>query len=269
MTSARSLGPMDTGARLRPAREAEYPREVLERRDHPGRLEPPHVRGADHADEVRVLPDGLLDPAPPRVADDVEHGREPLVDPHRAHVLADAARHPLDETRVERGPPRDGDGVGRRAPGGESGEALLVGHRRDAVRRLLEDLLLGAREGERAERGVHRRRAEGPGQLTQAPGQQHPEVQFDGEVVLVGGDVSAVGVRAHPDPVELGDLLLEGHRRHEGVEGEGCSVRGHSSQPFTAPVSPPTMRRCASVKKRSAGIMATEVNASTPAVSCE
>ena len=38
------------------------------------------------ADEVRVLADGLLDPAPAGVADDVEHRREALVHADRAHV---------------------------------------------------------------------------------------------------------------------------------------------------------------------------------------
>ncbi len=63
--------------------------EVLERRVHAGALQPAHVGGADRADDVRVLGDALVDPAPAGVADDVEHRRQALVDAELPHRLTD------------------------------------------------------------------------------------------------------------------------------------------------------------------------------------
>ena len=100
--------------------------EVLERGMHALRLQAPHVRGANRADEVRVLGDALVDPSPPRVADDVEHGCESLVDAQRPHRLPDRGAHPLDQLRIERRAPGERRGKGRRLPGREPGQALLV-----------------------------------------------------------------------------------------------------------------------------------------------
>ena len=99
---------------------------------HAGRLQAAHVRGADGADEVGVLADALVDPAPARVADDVEHGGQALVDAECAHGVADAPGRLLDQLRVEGRAPGQRRREGRRLPGGEPGEALLVDDGRDA-----------------------------------------------------------------------------------------------------------------------------------------
>ena len=90
-------------------------------------------------------------------------------------------------------------------------------------------------------------------------------------VVLVRGHLAAVGRSAHPDAEQLRELLLEGHlgdqRLDAVVAGAGCVLPGthdagldrHPGQPFTAPVSPPTMRFSAARKKTSAGTIASEV----------
>ena len=74
MTSRSSRGPIDTGPWLRAGTRRGVAGEVLQGRDHAGRLEALHVGGAQRGDEVGVLADGLLDPSPPVVAHDVEHG---------------------------------------------------------------------------------------------------------------------------------------------------------------------------------------------------
>jgi hypothetical protein len=75
--------------------------EVLEGRDDPRRLEAADVGGADQADEIGVLADGLLDPAPPGVACDVHERGEPLVHAYPVHGPADGGRHLRDGVRVE------------------------------------------------------------------------------------------------------------------------------------------------------------------------
>src|SRR5690606_33129161 len=117
-----------------------------------------------------------------------------------------------------------------------------------------------------------------------------------------GHDVAAL---VQPVPDELCELLLEGHpgvqlahalrhlghgpKRHwqlrhripsylqgtaacaalRGRRRRGRRPRRLVGQPLTAPVRPPTMRRSNSEKKMSAGIIDSDVNASTRAVSTE
>ncbi len=159
-----------------------------------------------------------------------------------------------------------------------------MGDGRDAEAALRGDAPLGREEREGADPGIHRSGAEGPRQLPEALGQDLVEIDRVVEVVLVRGDVAAVGPGADPHAVELRDLLGQRHRRDEGVDaliggqaavapGGGAVGRdgggGVDGHPLTAPVRPPTMRRWARVKNSSAGSIAIEVNASTPAVSCE
>jgi hypothetical protein len=105
---------------------------VLEGRDDPAGLQPPHVRRAEHRHQVRVLAHGLLDPAPAVVADDVEHRGQALVHADRGHVPADRRGHPLDQVGVEGRAPGDGRRVDGGAVGGEAGQALLVHQGGDA-----------------------------------------------------------------------------------------------------------------------------------------
>lgn len=83
---------------------------------------------------------------------------------------------------------------------------------------------------------------------------------------LIGhrGDDAAVLIEPVAD--ELRGLLLEGHRGHKAQNAIGCR---HDTHPFTAPVRPPTMRFSNRLKKISAGIIDSEVYASTRAVSTE
>ncbi len=200
--------------------------EVLEGGDDPGGLQAPHVRGADGADEVRVLADGLLHPSPAGVADHVEDGGEALVDADGPHVAADGGGHAAHHVRVEGGAPGQRHGVGRGAPGGEAGQALLVRDGGNAEAAGGGDAGLGAHEGERAEGGVDGDGAEGPGELAQSGGDEDVEVDGLLHVVLVGGDLAALVGGAHPHSVELGDLLLEGHRGDERVDSGGDGVVG-------------------------------------------
>ncbi len=186
-------------------------REVLERGHDPGGLQALDVGGGDGADQVRVLADGLLHPAPAKVADHVQDGGEPLVDPDRPHVLADPPGHLGDQLGVPGGAPGERDGVGGGAPGGESGQALLMGERRDPEPAGLGDPGLGAGQREGADPRVHRGGAERPGELAQSAGGDLLEVDRVDHLVLVRRYSVALGVGAHPDAVQLGGLLLEGH----------------------------------------------------------
>ncbi len=192
---------------------------MLEGGDDPGRLEPAHVGGADGGHQVGVLAEGLLDAAPAQVAGDVQDGGEPLVDAEPAHGPADARGHALDEAGVEGGAPGRRDRVDGGPPGGQAGQALLVCDGRDAEPVGGHDLALAAGQGGAARDRVHRGGAEGPGELAQAV-LDHllPGEGFTGGVVLVGGDRGAGGVGTHPDAVELGRLLLQGHGGEQVVD---------------------------------------------------
>lgn len=136
---------------------------------------------------------------------------------------------------------------------------------RDAVTGCRTDPLLRAQEAERAHRRVDRLRAERPRELTEALRDQAVEVDVLIHVVLVRSDVAAGIVGADPHAVQLCDLLRQRHPLDEAVdirlrrhrrEGLYALFHGH---PFTAPVSPPTMRFSARRKNASAGIIAREV----------
>ena len=188
------------------------PGEVLERRLQAGRLQPLHVGGADRADQVRVLADGLLDPAPPVVAGHVEDRREPLVDAGRPHGRAERGRHLADEVRVEGRAPGQRRRVDRGAPGGEPGQALLVRDRRDAEPAAGRDPRLqpGQRPNPGADR--HRAAAEHPGELAQPVLDELVERRLLlAELVLHRGHAVPVAGRALPDAAKLRDLLRQRH----------------------------------------------------------
>ena len=244
--------------------------EVLQSGDHPGGFEPPDVRRRDPSDQVGILADGLLDPAPAQVAHHVQDGGQPLVNAKRRHVGPDPPSHPLDQIGVESSPPAQRNRIGGRLPGGEPGQALLVGDRRQAQPALSHDPALGAQQRDRADRGVDRRGAERTGELAQPAGQHLVQVDRVGHLVLVRRDVLAVPGGAHPQAVELGDFLGHGHlgdqRFDPIVEGKrgvmprpGGGGLGHGGHPFTAPVRPPTMRFSAAMKNSSAGSIDSEV----------
>ncbi len=220
--------------------------------DDPGGLQALDVGGADGADEVRVLADGLLDAAPADVAHDVEDGRQTLVDADGAHVTADGGGHAPHQAGVEGGAPGQRDGVGGGAPGGEAGQALVVREGGDAEAVGGGDPGLGAGQGERAEGGVDRDGAERSGQLAESVGQERVEIDGLLHLVLVGGHFAALVGGAGPCPDQLCGLLQQGHGVDQRVDacgdgggrvvpegGGGGALRGHVGVHFPPPPAGP------------------------------
>src|SRR5690606_17762493 len=91
-------------------------------------------------------------------------------------------------------------------------EALLVDLGRDREARARDDVGLSGGERAGSRHGVDRCGAERSGELTEPVGDRLvPRGNAVRHRRLVRGDTSAPTVRAHPEPDELGDLLLEGH----------------------------------------------------------
>ena len=199
---------------LRPAREAEYPAKCLSVACTPADCRPRHVGGADRADQVGVLADGLLGPAPARVPGHVEHGRQALVDADRPHAGADGRGHLADQYRVERRPPRPAASgrwwPSRRRSRSGTPRAPPPGCRTGSRRRPAPEAApacAGRRRG-------HRPRAEHAGELPEAVADELVQRRPLGslEVVLHRGDAALVAAASpQPDAAQLGDLLLQRH----------------------------------------------------------
>jgi hypothetical protein len=198
---------------------------VLERGHDARLLEPADVCGADDPDEVRVLPERLLDAAPAVVAHHVEDRRETLVDADRVHALADRARHPLDERGVEGRAPRQRGREDGGLEGGEAGQALVVRDGGDPEPRPLDDVLLHPREPPRALDRIDRLRSERPGQVPEPVGAGLLERERIAERLLQRRHVARAQVRPDPRAAELGELLVGGHlgeqRFHALGDGQG------------------------------------------------
>ena len=198
--------------------------EVLQGGDHPGALQAAHVGAARDGDEVGVFAHGLLDPAPPVVAHDVDDRRQTLLHPDRGHVAADRGGHAFDEVGVEGGAPGDGRGVDGGAVGGEPREALLVDDRRDTEARAVDHRALLAHQLGRALRGRERAAAVDAGEVAEPVAARLGERRgrARGEHVLHRRDVLVArlgGHRvAHPAAAELGRLLLQRHRRQQELD---------------------------------------------------
>lgn len=218
-TSANSRPPMDTGARLRPAREAEYPAKCLSVATIPADSRP--CTYAVPMVPTRSGSSPMVSSTRPQRASRTTSRTGAHAD--RTKVAADRRGHPPDQVRVERGAPRERNRVRGGAPRGESGQALLVGQRRNAEPVGGHDAALGAGEGEGTERGIDWRGAERPRQLAEPMGEQLVEVDRLLHVVLVRGDVAALRRGAHPYAEESGDLLLE---RHLGEQRVGTGLGG-------------------------------------------
>ena len=199
--------------------------EMLERRDDARALEPADVRRGNRADQVGILADRLLDPAPARVANDVEHRREPLMHADGAQAAPDPRRHLLDQWGIEGRTPGERHRIRRRPPRGKAGETLLVRHRGDAVPVGLDDPPLRARQRDDANGGIDRRRAEWPRQLTQAVLDQRVEIDALGELVLKRRHITAHGRDTDPDSVQLRELLTHGHHRDQRLDPLGRCQR--------------------------------------------
>ena len=246
----------------------------------PGSLQAADVRGAERADEVGVLADALLDPAPAGVADDVEHGRQALVDAEARHAVADRGAHLLDQLRVEARAPGQRGREGRRLPGGQAGQALLVGDRRDAEPGVGDQPALGLPQRAAPGRRLDRAGAEHPGEVAEpvrrellelrrrrrrasrpaaarpprrprpAP-TQRPTIwaSFSSSVICASRAQRRGRWARAPDSRAVG---RSGQGRRPNI-GHGASVTrscrrsqaARTGQPLTAPCRPPTIRRSA------------------------
>ena len=238
--------------------------EVLERGMHARALQSPDVGRSDRADQVRVLPDALLDASPPRVADDVQHGCEALVDPEGVHGGPDRGPHPLDKLRVEGRTPGERGREGRRRPGRQPGQALLVHDRGDAQPGLGDEAALGVAQPARTLDGVDGARPVHPGEVPQTVPGELLERRRRGHLLLHGCDHGATLI--DPEPDQLGDLLLERHHcaQSRGAIGvlvergvSGCFGHrnvGHRRSYFRelsvrAPPPPANGARCLAVRR--------------------
>ena len=105
-------------------------------------LQPADIGDAHARREIGVFAERLLRAPPTRVAGDVQHRRETIVDAHRAHLLTDDLCHRLDQFRLPgAGDPDDLREVGR-AVGEEAAATLVMDQRRDAQPRLFDEKLL-------------------------------------------------------------------------------------------------------------------------------
>ncbi|OIQ88185.1 hypothetical protein GALL_299180 [mine drainage metagenome] len=195
------------------------PDEVLQRGVHSGGLQAAHISRADRPDQVRVLPDALVDPPPARVADDVEDRGEALMDAELAHRRADQRSHLRHELRVEAAAPRQRGRERGGLPRRETGQALLVDQGRDAQPGLgAEPALLAPQPGRTLDGvdrpgAVHAREVPDPvrGGVLQGNRRRH--------LALHGRDHLTALV--DPEPDELGELLVERHERVQGAHALG------------------------------------------------
>ncbi len=208
--------------------------EVLQRRDDAARLQPAHVRAADHADEVGILAERLLDAPPAVVAHDVEHGREALVDADRVHALPDRARHALDEIGVEGRRPRQRGREDGGVEGGEAGQALVVRDRRHAEPRARDQVLLPRGERARTLDRIHRRGPERAREVAEPVLAALLERRGIPEGLLHRRDVARAELRPEPHAAELAELLVERHLAEQRLHALGERQRRIRPRPLRA-----------------------------------
>ena len=156
------------GAVVAAAREAEYPAKCLSVAMTPALCRPRTYAGAERADQVRVLADGLLDAAPAVVADHVQHRGEPLVHADARPCPGRSPRPSRSTSSGSKVAPQASGRVDGRAPGGEPGQALLVDERRDAEPAGAHTIRCCRTSSARALGRRHRGAAVDPGQLAEA-----------------------------------------------------------------------------------------------------
>ena len=154
--------------------------------------------GAELADQVGVLAEGLPGAAPAHVAGQAQHGREGLVDAGRCHLLGGHAAHPLEQLRA----PARGRRELRREDVGALPERVAV----DAV----------LADEQRDPETVLRREVHGAADLRAENVQQRPGLPRVHERQVLAARV---------EHEQLPDLLLERHAGdevgHALVDGEG------------------------------------------------
>lgn len=108
--------------------------------------------------------------------------------------------------------------------GGEAGQAFLVGDGGDAEPSGLHQLALESGEPACSVGGIHRLGAERTGYVAQAVLAGLFEVGVAGEDVLHRSHVAADVLDSGPGAAELGELLLQGHFREQGVDPLGTGA---------------------------------------------
>ena len=119
-----------------------------------GALKPADVGAAHRGSEIRVFAECLLDPAPARIAGQVQDRREPLSQPQGQHALPNRGRDRLEQLRVPAGCGADRLSEARRRTGHQPVQRLLGQDSRDAPSRLLEQEPLDGVSGPRNVAGV-------------------------------------------------------------------------------------------------------------------
>ncbi len=192
-------------------------------------LQPQDGGLADLAAEVRILAIGLLDPAPARIAGDIDHRRQGLHRPPRPHLPRGHGEHLAHHFRIEGGGEGDGLGEGGRVPRHITVQGLFVGEAGDAEAGLLARPALDL---------VHIPRGLGGGAMDRRPalGRRRPEGgraldvrrprHRAHAVGIARGGPGGIEVRVRglnlslvlPDALHLRDLLLQRHAPHQVVD---------------------------------------------------
>ena len=211
---------VDRGA-VRPGLRLAVRREVLHRGDQVPLVAEPAVsleaadgRHAHAADEVRILAEGLLGAPPPRVARDVEVGRQRLVRAARAGLGGDGGVHALHQAGVEGGRQADRLREARPLARRVAVQALLVEHHRDPQPRLFDEEALDRVGGlGHLPRGEPAGQVARPGHLPQAV--PVAEAGAGRRLVETPVCVHEAGPLPLPRAHHLRDLLLERHPPQE------------------------------------------------------
>src|SRR5450759_2496761 len=217
--------------------------EVLAGGDHPV-AEGRSLQGADigHAHrgrEVRILPIGLLDPTPTRVAGDVENGAKRVSGARGEHSSPDSRGNLPEQLRVEGGGRADRLLEARRRPGKQAVETLLMDDRRNPEPRPLDEVPLDLVGGACHFGGLQVGGSRESRDLSQTRSKEL--VELPAVEPVVADDLEG------PDRSELCDLLLDRHPAKQignpFVDGQGriLVVQLRLHQPFTAPLPRPAM----------------------------
>jgi hypothetical protein len=170
-------------------------------------LDSTHVGDAHAADQVGILPEGLLHATPARISRHVEHRGQRLAGTHCEHLLPDPYSRPLDGLRIEAGCQPDGLGKLIGVASAEAGAALLVNQGGDAEPGLpAKEILDGVHEGGAFARAQARGRTDA-GDLARSPREVFARP--------LRGEAAFADQLGRPHTAELRDLLLQLHAREQ------------------------------------------------------
>ena len=147
-SSRNSRSPPCAGAWLSPPSDSACPTRCLPvartRLQAVVTLDPADVRHPHHRRQVGILAVGLLDAAPAWISPDIEHGRKRVAGTGGEQPRTEGAGDLLDQPWIERGSGTDALLEAGRTPGKHAVDALLVDDRGDAQTRLLDEVALQA-----------------------------------------------------------------------------------------------------------------------------